>query len=128
MTELNKNMVKEIAGEMEKLVKSLEEKYNVKIDRSKGIKYNETEFDMSFKVVVNDPKKVEDKSRKEFEDWARYFGVNPAGFGQTYVSNGKTLKVVGFNSRAPKFPIILEDLNGAKYKGTVDSYKRHFPM
>ena len=126
MTELNLEIVKEIVAEMEKTMKALEEKHGVKIERSKPIKFNEVEMDIAFKVV-NDQEKVNEKERKDFENWAEFYGLNPAGFGQTMTIGEITAKVVGYNTRAKKFPLMLEDKDGKTYKGSMSTYSKHFP-
>ena len=38
-----------------------------------------------------------------------------------------TAKVVGYNTRAKKFPLMLEDKDGKTYKVSMIEYSKHFP-
>lgn len=54
--------------------------------------------------------------------------VSGDGFNVEFKEGGKTLRVTGFNTRAPKYPIILEDSEGKSYKGVLSAYERRFPL
>ena len=61
------------------------------------------------------------------ERWAEYMGIPKASIGSKVWVNDKLLKLVDFNSRAPKMPWIAEDIaSGKRYKLSTDAVKARF--
>lgn len=126
--EMTKTKVQAIMKDMEKALKEIEKKHGVKITRSGNVRFSDIDFNAKFKVEVDNQDVVEDKEREKFELYAKLEGFNPDGFGKTINDRGLVLKVIGFNTRAPKNPIRLEDENGRKYRMSLAGYKMKFPL
>lgn len=60
-------------------------------------------------------KKEADKADM-FNIYARSSGLEASDFGKVFEYAGKTLKIVGYNTRAKKYPISVEDMNGRGFK------------
>lgn len=55
--------------------------------------------------------------RAEFEKYASSVGLEPSDFGREFRYGNKTLRIVGLNLRAPRYPIVGEDVKtGKKFK------------
>ena len=126
--QMTSNLVTEIAKEMQEAMAAIEKKYDVKIGQKGNISYDDSQFKIKYEVKIDDNEIQTEKARINFERASAFHDFNQVGFGQTYKSGDKILKVIGFNSRASKNPIELEDQNGNKYKTTIASYNKQFPF
>lgn len=55
--------------------------------------------------------------RTDFVEFASLFNLEPEDYGREFVSDGRTLKIVGLKPRNRSYPIIVEDVNtGKRYK------------
>jgi hypothetical protein len=72
-------------------------------------------------------KTVNKKDMENFKMMAPMFGIDPDAFGKEVVLNGKTLTIIGWNSRASKSPINLVAANGAGFKCPVATIKSRYP-
>lgn len=81
-------------------------------------------------VVGNNGVNLNDKYAKGFLAHAWQHGITDAeaALGSTYNdSRGDRWQVLGYNSRAPKYPFIIKNLStGKTHKGT-ESHARHMP-
>lgn len=57
-----------------------------------------------------------DKAAENFKRYAVLEGLEPSDFGKEFTYAGRNLKIVGYNTRAKKYPISLEDQNGRGFK------------
>jgi hypothetical protein len=127
VTKLKKADVQAIMGDIVSALATIEEKYGVKIERGSA-SYTELSFKCPITVTVNDNDEVLAKKKTDFERMAKLYGVSGDGFNVEFKEGGKTMRVTGFNTRAPKYPIILEDSEGKSYKGVLSAYERRFPL
>jgi hypothetical protein len=67
----------------------------------------------SFKVDAIAP--GADPDRTEFDLHCRRFGLSPEDFGREFVFNGTRFTLVGLRPRAPKYPLVGERSDGARY-------------
>jgi hypothetical protein len=55
-----------------------------------------------------------DAERKEFESYATVFGLAPSDYGATFVANNKQYRLVGFDLKRRKFPILAVGPDGKR--------------
>lgn len=105
--------------DFQEAVKDLEDKYNISLTPG-SIKYTPTSFTMTVKGLISDGSVSGEQA--EFERICGLFGKKPEDYGKTFVSNGKTFRLVGINPKARKYPFVgLELGTGKRYKFvTVD--------
>jgi hypothetical protein len=65
---------------------------------------------LKLQFVVGGEQGVEDKIRTTFELYARSYGLEPRDFGAVITSRGKQYKLIGFNTKARKFPYLMEEV------------------
>ena len=65
---------------------------------------------LKLQFVVGGEAGVEEKEREKFDLYARSFGLEPQDFGAVITSRGKQYKLIGFNTKARKFPYLMEEV------------------
>ena len=119
---MTKTEVKEIRSIVEKaLTKSLKSKgYSVDLG---NIRYTDT--DIMSKITISKGSNA-DADKRSFETDHAYWcgfkigGKNPAG--KTFTSNGSKFKIVRFDSKKRKYPVICtKKSDGKSYKFAVDT-------
>lgn len=120
--------ISEITKKMKKAMAAIEKQFGVKIAQAGNISYDNSQFKIKYEVKIDDPEIEVEKARINFERNAMFHDLNMDGFGKTYKDGTKILKVIGFNGKARKFPIELEDQNGNKYKTSIENYSNKFPF
>ena len=111
----NKKLVSEIGKDITEAVRAVAEKHGIKIEYGGG-SWDTTEVDYKLKAKVVGAETREERAYREltlFEDGmpALHSVIN---------IKGVYYKILGWNTRAPKYPIKVETPSGAKYKMTVD--------
>jgi len=88
-----------------------------------NIRYNTEGTSFSTKMTVETGGKADvadrkaDKAADNFKRYAVLEGLESSDFGKVFNYAGKTgLRIVGYNTRAKKYPISLEDASGRGYK------------
>ena len=95
-------------------VKGLKDKYNITLTTG-TIRYTPSSFSMPVKGLISDWDISGEEA--EFKRLCNMFGKKPEDYGKTFTSNGKVLKLVGFNTRARKYPFVGEEVGtGRRYK------------
>lgn len=116
---MTRTEIKQFIKEAESLLEPLKEKYGVNLD------FGNTRFSsegLTTKLeVLNVVGSLEDTLKEKYKKNAVLSGDQRVieAFGKEVRIGSKELKVVGYNTRAPKNPIELEDKNGGKYKCPV---------
>jgi len=108
------------------VVKELEEKYNVKIELG-SITYNSTSFHgrITCTEISEEGEKVVDM--QEFNLTKNIYGFK-GNIGDTYNDGNHTFKVIGLDSRKPKYPVILEREDGKRFKSTINAVNFYLSM
>lgn len=104
-------------ADFQKAIEELEKKYELSIKLG-NISYDNTGFNAKIAVVKTDSK--EDYKKLDFEKYCGYFGFEPEHYRQTFVANGHTLALVGFNPKAPKNSCLIEDEGGKLYRSSSE--------
>ena len=82
-----------------------------------NIRFGATDFTVKLTVETSGAGEAKvEKDAGSFHRYAKNAGLSPEDFGKEFTYSGKTLKIVGYNTRAKKYPISLEDTRGHKYK------------
>lgn len=101
---------------------------NISLDlKLGGISYSDTNFKATLScAVVDDNGVVQNKERAAYIAAASIHGLDPAWIDQTFMDyEGRTMKITGWNTRARKCPVLLEDKKGNTYKGPVAMVRDH---
>lgn len=104
-----------VRDELEKALKDVSARTGVDIKLG-AIHYNDITFTASLKGTVH---AIGDKSGEQlaYEQGVARKGGKADSFGKTFTMNGKQYKIVAYDSKAKKYPIIARDLNsGVNYK------------
>lgn len=64
--------------------------------------------------VVGGDQGVADKEREKFDLYARSFGLEPRDYHAIVSHRGKKYKLVGFNTKAHKFPYLMEEVESGE--------------
>ena len=82
-----------------------------------NIRFGATDFTCKMTVETSGAAEVKtNNDAKDFRLYAEMSGLSADDFGKEFKYSGKTLKIIGYNTRAKKYPISLEDTRGKKYK------------
>lgn len=65
----------------------------------------------------------EDQEKRQFNKYCSLFGLEPSDYGRDFRSGGRNFKLIGFNLRASKMPIIARNEQGVEYKFTETAIK-----
>ena len=124
ITELDRKIVAKLVEELNEVMSTALEKYGLVVERKGGVSYGPTEFNIKFSVNVTNEGGENTRAKEVYELHAAANGLDCA-FGRTLLMNGDERRVIGWNPKAPKYPIILEDVRTkTQYKTTIRSVKR----
>jgi len=106
---------------------ALEEKYGLKIELG-NITYDNNEF--RGRLTCSDTSNLEKgqsprdkKLEEDYKNHCQVFGLKPEWLGQTFISNGEKMTIVGLKTRASKRPVVVNNENGGGYVFPADSVK-----
>lgn len=114
LSKFDKATCNRMSDDMRKALEGVAAKYGVKLVMGNG-KFNPAEFSkkLSFKVMGEDG--IDVAAKRDFELYCRSYGLKPEMFGQSFNDGLSRLIIVGFNSKARKNVIQLQDTNGKKF-------------
>lgn len=112
---INPNELTRFRADFKKMAEELQEKYDVTISLG-SISYNEDEF--SAKMTVNNGRDPEAIERKDFDKnvWKyEHLGFTKGMYRRIFLAaNGARYAIVGFNTRAKKYPLIVADIHDGR--------------
>ena len=112
---INPNELARFRADFKKAVEDLQEKYDVTISLG-PISYNEDEF--SAKMTVDNGRDPEAIERKDFDKnvWKyEHLGFTKGMYRRIFLAaNGGKYAIVGFNTRAKKYPLVVADIHDGK--------------
>lgn len=130
LTALDKVSVEKLTRDIEAALAAVGEKYGVKITRNGG-KFDSAGADLKLKVrVLNAAPAAVNNSRQAqaFRLYAPLEGISADALGKTIrLSQLGLCKIVGWNTRASRMPIMLETATGAAAKCSAACLVREFP-
>jgi hypothetical protein len=127
ISKLDKPSIKAIRLAMDKALAEVEAQYGIKISTGNA---RFTADEVTFKVKANVIDKFGTVLSKEAQAWELYAptqGLDHLSVGDTVQLQGKSFTIKGYNTRARKSPINIEDHNGRGYKFSVSMFKMYNP-
>jgi hypothetical protein len=127
ISKLDKPSIKAIRLAMDKALAEVEAQYGIKISTGNA---RFTADEVTFKVKANVIDKFGTVLSKEAQAWELYAptqGLDHLSVGDTVQLQGKSFTIKGYNTRARKSPINIEDNNGRGYKCSVSMLKMYNP-
>lgn len=125
VSNFDKPSIKAIRMAMDIALAKVEKQYGIKISTGNA-RFSGDE--VTFKVKANTIGTGGQVQTKEAQNWAMMAQVNGLdGFsvGDTIQLQGKSFTIKGWNTRARKSPINIEDQNGRGYKCSVNMLKSY---
>jgi hypothetical protein len=127
ISKLDKPSIKAIRLAMDKALAEVEAQYGIKISTGNA---RFTADEVTFKVKANVIDKFGTVLSKEAQAWELYAptqGLDHLSVGDSVQLQGKSFTIKGYNTRARKSPINIEDHNGRGYKCSVSMLKMYNP-
>lgn len=121
---MNKAKAKELRAKVESALKELAEAEGLTITTGKGRYWSEK---FNLEVILTEPNSNGQAQTGEAADYVaqcRKWGLPADGVGKTTVINGSMYKILGAKPRNYRYPIIVEDLNGKRWKMPAPTVKR----
>lgn len=80
---------------------------------------------LEFAVIDAETGQPQDKKAMAFSHLAFSYGLDPDWLGKCFISNDKEFRIVGLNTRAPKFPVLCVRLDNDKtYKFRAETIEK----
>jgi hypothetical protein len=112
----NRTNLKLIRAEMQAAIDAVAKQHGLKGSLG-NIRFEDHSFTTKLSVETTGAAAVkEDRKANAFKLYARSEGLDASDFGKVFEYAGKTLKIVGYNTRAKKYAINVEDMNGKAFK------------
>ena len=113
-THMDKIVLKDIRGDLTKVLGTLSEKYNVVFDIG-TFRYNENTFKVTLEATKVDPEHTQEKKMVvDFKSLCHKFGLKKEDLGKTFFSIGEAYRIVGLKPKNRKYPIIAEKVDSGK--------------
>ena len=125
VSNFDKPAIKAIRIAMDEALAKVEKQYGIKISTGNA-RFSGDE--VTFKVKANTIGTGGQVQTREAQNWAMMAGVNGLGHfsvGDTIQLQGKSFTIKGWNTRARKSPINIEDQNGRGFKCSVNMVKTY---
>jgi len=118
---------KEFRKDFKEAMQALEAKHNIKASIG-SITYHPDGTHFTSRLTVNNETvNGKDVGQIKFDSICDRYGFEPSDYNREFTVRGERLKLVGFNTKAPKNPCKIENvITGAKYKCGKDYVKRGF--
>ena len=114
-----------LGEEIEEKLQVIARKYGINIKRGRGT-YDSKGATIKIEIATVDRDgTVNSKEAEDFKRYARMEGLKEEWLGQSFRTwDGKELKIVGFKPRSTKYPVIVEDNSGKRWKYPAKQVKR----
>ena len=127
VTNFDKPTIKAIRVAMDSALAKVEKDYGIKISTGNArFSGNEVTFKVKANTVTSDGV----ANTKEADNWDLYkhtIGLEWLNVGDQIMLQGKYFTLKGYNTRARKSPIQIEDMQGRGYKCSVSMLKMYNP-
>ena len=121
--EFTRSNLDPIANDVMEALEKVERKWGVKFGR-KGIRYSDGDFRMTLtSTVVERGEGVLTASEASYKLNASIHGLPELGTTYTSRRSGVEMTIIGWNTRARKYPVMLVGSNGKKYKEAASTVK-----
>ena len=116
ITEFNKANLKALRVELEAAHAAIEKKFGIQL-KAGNISFSGTEANIKLKAnTIGANGMTVSKEARAWDLYAQMGGYDHLKVGDKVILQGQTLTIKGYNSRAPKSPIQIEDAQGRTYK------------
>ena len=125
VTNFDKPTIKAIRLAMDSALAQVEKDYGIKISTGNA-RFSGNE--VTFKVIANTVTSNGVANTKEADNWELYkntIGLGWLNVGDQIMLQGKYFTLKGYNTRARKSPINIEDMQGRGYKCSVEMVKMY---
>ena len=125
VTNFDKPTIKAIRLAMDSALAQVEKDYGIKISTGNA-RFSGNE--VTFKVKANTVTSNGTANTKEADNWELYkntIGLGWLNVGDQIMLQGKYFTLKGYNTRARKSPINIEDMQGRGYKCSVEMVKMY---
>jgi hypothetical protein len=117
ITAFDRKNLQALRTDIDAALKAVGDKHGISLKLGRGTFSAET---ATFKLelgTVSDTGVVVTKEAQDFKTYALMFGLKPEHLGQSFKDfDGHSYKVVGLKVRSPKFPVLVERADGARFK------------
>ena len=118
ITSIDKVTARLLGKEAEEVLRAVAEKHGLTLT-SKGGSYSPSDTTVKFVFAVSGADK------EVFERYCKFYDLTANDFHAEFKMSGKTFRITGINTRAPKFAILIEDVKTGKgYKCPTNSVLR----
>lgn len=123
LSQFDKSSVKNIRVDIDAALAKVEKKYGIKISTGNA-RFSEEEIVFKVKAnAIDSSGNVKSKEAKAWELVREHLGLKSLSVGDDVKVQDKFYTLKGYNNRARKSPINIEDYNGQGYKISVDTLK-----
>ena len=127
VTNFDKPTIKAIRLAMDSALAQVEKDYGIKISTGNArFSGNEVTFKVKANTVTSTGKAIT-KEAQMFDLYKNSEGLGHLSVGDTVTLQGKSFILKGYNTRARKSPIQIEDMQGRGYKCSVSMLKMYNP-
>ena len=127
ITNFDKPTIKAIRVAMDDALAQVEKAYGIKISTGNArFSGNEVTFKVKANTVTSSGSAIT-KEAQMFDIVKHQEGIGHLSVGDTVILQGKQFILKGFNTRARKSPINIEDMQGRGYKCSVQMLKMYNP-
>ena len=127
VTNFDKPTIKAIRLAMDSALAKVEKDYGIKISTGNArFSGNEVTFKVKANTVTSGGKAIT-KEAQMFDIVKHQEGIGHLSVGDTVTLQGKSFTITGYNTRARKSPINIEDMQGRGYKCSVSMLKMYNP-
>ncbi len=119
---INRSICKNLRANINEELKGLGEKHGLIVHAG-----NASYDDNSVTIKVTLSLVGYDKDEAAFKQLCTFYNLTPEDYGREFTANGHTYRLVGINSRSPKFCFLGERPDGKRFKFT-DSILRQFDL
>jgi len=125
--EFTRKNLKEIRADIDEALVGVGEKYGIELSaKNASFTPNTCTFKLELGVVGSDGV-TSSKEAESYKVNAGLFGLDPNWLGETFTANGKTFKVIGLNTRAKKYPVVVQEVGSdGRYKFSAEGVVRAF--
>lgn len=118
---INKEMLNDFRKDFEQAVRSLEDKYNLKLELG-TITYNELNQNFTASLKALDNRGGEQASFNRYCSW---YGLTPEDYKKRFIDRRHVYEIVGIDTRSKKYPIIVRDIETGNEVRYTSEYIRN---
>jgi len=118
---ITKQKIRTMREDINEALKAVAEKHGCTISAGSA-SYSDSSFNLKLEVVENSTDgSVVTKAMIDWNENAKFLGLDESLLGKTVMIQGKPLEIVGLKPRASKYPVLGKDArDGKTYKLPVD--------